>query len=59
MKGHYGFSTGLQAVLNGSPSDEDEEEDDADPGGTTEAGASNSSNASRLRAFLLWMITAV
>ena len=52
MKGHYGFSTGLQAVLNGSPSDEDEEEDDATPDGTTEAEASDPSDASRPRAEL-------
>ena len=46
MKGHQDLSDELQAMLIGSPSDEDEEEDDAEPGGTTEAGASNPSDAS-------------
>ena len=46
MKGHQDLSEIQQAVLIGSPSDEDEEEDDAKTGGTTEAGASNPSDAS-------------
>ena len=40
----------MQEALIGSPSDEDEEEDDANPGGTVEAAASASTNASRPRA---------
>ena len=44
------FFVKMQEALIGSPSDEDEEEDDANPGGTVEATASASTNASRPRA---------